>query len=202
MGKKLYITEKSSVAVSFGEALGAKITSSDRKRGYAEKNDTVITWCYGHLVTLAYPDAYDPKYKFWRIEDLPIIPEKYIYEVIKDKGVIKQFKTVEQLMNRPDVQTIYSCTDSGREGEYIFRLVYNQAKCTKAVKRVWISTQTEEAVLKGIKEAKPLSEYDPLGHAAYLRAKEDWLFGMNFSRLYTLRYGTKLSLILNEKKGR
>lgn len=200
MGKKLYITEKPSVAVSFAEALGIKITPSDRKKGFAEQNDSVISWCYGHLVTLAYPEAYDPKYRYWRIEDLPIIPDQYIYEVIKGKGVAKQFKTIEKLMNRKDIDIVYSCTDSGREGEYIFRLVYHRTKCTKPVKRVWINAQTKEAILKGIQEAKDLSEYDSLGNAAYCRAKEDWLFGMNFSRLYTIRYGKKLSQVLNEEK--
>jgi DNA topoisomerase-3 len=200
VGKKLYITEKPSVAVSFAEALGIKITPSDRKKGFAEQNDSVISWCYGHLVTLAYPEAYDPKYRYWRIEDLPIIPDQYIYEVIKGKGVAKQFKTIEKLMNRKDIDIVYSCTDSGREGEYIFRLVYHRTKCTKPVKRVWINAQTKEAILKGIQEAKDLSEYDSLGNAAYCRAKEDWLFGMNFSRLYTIRYGKKLSQVLNEEK--
>ncbi|HBN86082.1 MAG TPA: DNA topoisomerase III [Clostridiales bacterium] len=200
MGKRLYITEKPSVAASFGTALGVNITPADRKRGYAEQNDTVISWCYGHLVTMAYPEKYDPKYKSWRIEHLPIIPNEYIYEVISDKGAAKQFKIIQNLMKRQDVDLIYSCTDSGREGEYIFRLVYRQAECTKPVKRVWINAQTEEAVKNGIRDAKDLNEYDSLGQSAYCRAKEDWLFGMNFSRIYTIRYGSKLSAILQEKK--
>ncbi len=200
MGKKLYIAEKPSVAASFGTVLGVNVSPSDRKRGYAEQNDTVISWCFGHLVTMCYPHAYDPQYKSWKLEHLPIIPSEYKYEVISDKGAAKQFKTIEKLMQRQDVDLIYACTDSGREGEYIFRLVYRQAGCTKPVRRVWINAQTEEAVKKGIREAKDHSEYDPLGQAAYCRAKEDWLFGMNFSRLYTIRYGKKLSSVLNESK--
>lgn len=200
MGKKLYITEKPSVAASFGVALGVNVSPADRKRGYAEQNDTVISWCFGHLVTMAYPEAYDPQYKSWKIEHLPIIPDEYKYEVIGDKGAARQFKTIQNLMKRQDVDLIYACTDSGREGEYIFRLVYRQAGCTKPVKRVWINAQTEEAVKKGIQDAKDLVEYDSLGQAAYCRAKEDWLFGMNFSRLYTIRYGRKLSAVLKESK--
>lgn len=200
MRKKLYITEKPSVAASFAEVLGMKIGRKDRERGYAESIDTIVTWCFGHLITLALPDAYDPAYRAWRVESLPIIPEKYKYIVIDDKGVKKQFETVKRLMNREDVDLIYACTDSGREGEYIFRLVYEQTGCKKEAKRVWISSQTEEAVREGIRSAKDLSEYNSLAQAAYCRAKEDWLFGMNFSRIYTCMYGAKVSSLVKESK--
>lgn len=200
MSKQLYITEKPSVAASFANVLGVKISSADRGRGYAETENTIITWCFGHLVTLAYPDAYDPKYKSWRVEHLPIIPEEYKYIVIDNKGTIKQFEVIKSLMCREDVDMIYACTDSGREGEYIFRLVYDQSGSDKPVKRVWISSQTEDAVKKGIEEAKSISEFDSIAKAAYCRAKEDWLFGMNFSRIYTCQYGRKLSALLKAEK--
>lgn len=200
LSKQLYITEKPSVAGSFASALGVRISPSDRGRGYAETAETIITWCFGHLVTMAYPDAYDPQYKSWRVEQLPIIPQEYKYVVIDSKGTMKQFEVIKTLMCRKDVDMIYACTDSGREGEYIFRLVYNQAGSQKPVKRVWISSQTEDAVKRGIKEAKSISEYDSLAKAAYCRAKEDWLFGMNFSRIYTCKYGRKLSASLKEDK--
>lgn len=200
MNKKLYITEKPSVAASFASALGVRISSADRSRGYAETTNTIITWCYGHLVTMAYPDAYKPEYKSWKVEHLPIIPKEYIYRVIKNKGVAKQFKAIKLLMRRKDVTVIYACTDSGREGEYIFRLVYNQTKSNIPVKRVWISSQTEDSIKKGIDEAKNIIEYNSLANAAYCRAKEDWLFGMNFSRIFTCQYGRKLSAFLKENK--
>lgn len=200
MSKQLYITEKPSVAASFANVLDVRISPSDRARGYAETEHAIITWCFGHLVTLAYPDAYDPEYKLWRVEHLPIIPKEYKYTVIDSKGTAKQFETVKNLMCRKDVDMIYSCTDSGREGEYIFRLVYQMSGSDKAAKRVWISAQTEEAVKKGIDEAKDLSAYDSLSKSAYCRAKEDWLFGMNFSRIYTCRYGRQLAETLQEGK--
>lgn len=200
MGKKLFISEKPSVADSFANVLGVEITRQDKGRGYAESGDHIITWCYGHLVTMAYPDAYKPEYKSWRIEHLPIIPNEYLYNVISDNGIEKQYGVVSQLMCRKDVEIIYCCTDSGREGEYIFRLVYNQSGSDKAVKRVWISSHTEESVKKGIETAKDFGAYDSLSRAAYSRAKEDWLFGMNFSRLYTSRYGRTLSNYLKEEK--
>lgn len=200
VSKQLYITEKPSVAGSFASTLGVTITAADRKRGYAESEHAIITWCFGHLVTMAYPDAYNPDYKLWRVEDLPIIPDQYKYEVIDQNGTLRQFETIKSLLHREDVNLIYSCTDSGREGEYIFRLVYQESGSAIPVKRVWISSQTEEAVKKGIEEAKPLSDYDSLSTAAYCRAKEDWLFGMNFSRLYTCQYGRKLARHLNESK--
>ncbi|AHM57799.1 DNA topoisomerase 3 (plasmid) [Peptoclostridium acidaminophilum DSM 3953] len=200
MSKQLYITEKPSVANSFANALGFNITQSDRGRGYAEAENAIITWCFGHLITMAYPDAYNPAYKSWRVEHLPIIPEEYKYVVIDNKGTVKQFEVIKSLMSREDVDIIYACTDSGREGEYIFRLVYNQIGSSKPAKRVWISSQTEDAVKKGIQEAKSISEYDSLAKAAYCRAKEDWLFGMNFSRMYTCQYGRKLSAFLKEEK--
>lgn len=200
MSKQLYITEKPSVANSFANALGFNITQSDRGRGYAEAEDAIITWCFGHLITMAYPDAYNPAYKSWRVEHLPIIPKEYKYIVIDNKGTVKQFEVIKSLMCREDVDIVYACTDSGREGEYIFRLVYNQIGSNKPAKRVWISSQTEDAVKKGIQEAKSISEYDSLAKAAYCRAKEDWLFGMNFSRMYTCQYGRKLSAFLKEEK--
>ncbi|MDD3350670.1 MAG: DNA topoisomerase, partial [Eubacteriales bacterium] len=200
MKKQLYITEKPSVAASFANVLKMQISAADRGRGYAETEESIITWCFGHLVTLAYPDAYDPEYKSWKVEHLPIIPSEYKYIVIENKGVSKQFDVIKGLMQREDVDVVYACTDSGREGEYIFRLVYQQSDCKKPARRVWISSQTEEAVKKGIEEAKDLTEYDSLAEAAYWRAKEDWLFGMNFSRIYTCQYGRKLSKIIKEEK--
>ena len=200
MGKQLYIAEKPSVAASFASALGVQISSTDRGKGYAETDTAIITWCFGHLITMAYPDAYNPEYKSWRVEHLPIIPKEYKYIVIDNKGIQKQYEVIKLLMCREDVDLIYACTDSGREGEYIFRLVYRQSGSDKPAKRVWISSQTEDAVKKGIDEAKDISEYDSLAKAAYCRAKEDWLFGMNFSRIYTCQYGRKLSAFLKEEK--
>ncbi len=200
MAKHLYITEKPSVADSFAGVLGLKISKQDRSRGYAENDTAIISWCFGHLVTMAFPEAYDPAYKSWRVEHLPIIPKEYKYIVIDNTGTKKQFEVIKQLMHRPDVDTIYSCTDSGREGEYIFRLVYQLSGTDKPAKRVWISSHTEEAVKKGIDEAKDLGEYDSLGKAAYCRAKEDWLFGMNFSRIYTCQYGKELAARFKEEK--
>ncbi|MDF2591118.1 MAG: topB, partial [Clostridia bacterium] len=200
MSKQLYITEKPSVAASFASALGVKISPADRGRGYAETANTIITWCFGHLVTMAYPDVYNPEYKSWKVEHLPIIPKEYKYIVIDNNGTAKQFEVIKSLLCRNDVDMVYACTDSGREGEYIFRLVYNQSGSDKPAKRVWISSQTEDAVKKGIEVAKSISEYDSLSKAAYCRAKEDWLFGMNFSRIYTCQYGKKLSTFLKEEK--
>ncbi len=200
MGKSLYITEKPSVAASFAAVLGVDVSRTDRGRGFAESGDAIVSWCFGHLVTMAYPDAYNPEYKQWRVQHLPIIPEVYKYAVIEEKGNRKQFDVVSSLLNRPDVDNVYACTDSGREGEYIFRLVYAQSGSDKPARRVWISAQTEEAVRKGIREAKDIREYDNLGKAAYCRAKEDWLFGMNFSRLYTCQYGRDLAGFLKEPK--
>ena len=200
MSKQLYITEKPSVAASFANVLGIRISPADRSRGYAESENAIITWCFGHLVTLAYPDAYDPEYKLWRVEHLPIIPKEYKYIVIDSKGTAKQFENVKTQMCRKDVDMIYACTDSGREGEYIFRLVYQLSGSETPAKRVWISAQTEEAVKKGIDEAKSIAEYESLSRAAYCRAKEDWLFGMNFSRIFTCRYGRKLAASLKETK--
>ena len=195
MGKSVYIAEKPSVAQEFAKAL--KINAK-RKDGYLESDDSIVTWCVGHLVTMSYPEVYDPALKRWNLETLPFIPEKFKYEVIKD--VKKQFKIVEGLLNRDDVDTIYVCTDSGREGEYIYRLVEQEAHVEgKERKRVWIDSQTEEEILRGIKEAKDLSEYDNLSASAYLRAKEDYLMGINFSRLLTLKYGNSISNYLNTK---
>ncbi|MEN6325717.1 MAG: DNA topoisomerase 3 [Syntrophomonas sp.] len=200
MTKNLYITEKPSVADSFASVLGLSISKSDKGRGYAENESAIISWCYGHLVTMAYPEVYDPAYKSWRIEHLPIIPEEFKYMIIDNTGTKKQFKVIKQLMHRQDVALVYSCTDSGREGEYIFRLVYQLSESNKPAKRVWISSHTEEAIQRGLDEARDLSAYDSLSQAAYCRAKEDWLFGMNFSRIYTCRYGKYVADRLKEEK--
>ncbi|MBQ8815165.1 MAG: type IA DNA topoisomerase [Lachnospiraceae bacterium] len=189
MGKSLYIAEKPSVAQEFAKAL--KLNSS-RHDGYLESQDSVVTWCYGHLVTMSYPEVYDTRLKRWDLSTLPFIPEQFKYEVIPSAE--KQFKVVSKLLNRPDIDTIYVCTDSGREGEYIYRLVEQMSGVQgKKRRRVWIDSQTEEEILKGIKNAKDLSEYDNLSASAYLRAKEDYLMGINFSRLLTLRYGNQIS---------
>ena len=185
MGKSLFIAEKPSVAKEFANALKLNAASKD---GYLEGNNTIITWCVGHLVTMSYPEVYDSALKKWSFQTLPFLPEKYLYEVIGSSK--KQYTIVAGLLNRPDVDTIYVCTDSGREGEYIYRLVEQMAGVTgKTRKRVWIDSQTEEEIKRGIREAKDLSEYDNLSDAAYLRAKEDYLMGINFSRVLTLRYG-------------
>ena len=185
-GKDLFIAEKPSVAREFAKALQYRMTNRD---GYMESEEAVVTWCVGHLVTMSYPEAYDPALKRWNLQTLPFLPEEYKYEVIP--GVQKQFDIVSSLLNREDVTTIYVCTDSGREGEYIYRLVEKQAGVHgKTRRRVWIDSQTEEEILRGIREAKDLSAYDHLSDAAYLRAKEDYLMGINFSRVLTLKYGT------------
>ena len=195
MGKSLYIAEKPSVAQEFAKALKLKL---NRKDGYLESEEAVVTWCVGHLVTMSYPEEYDPSLKRWGLETLPFIPEQFKYEVIP--AVSKQFKIVSGLLNRPDVDTIYVCTDSGREGEYIYRLVEQQAGVHgKERRRVWIDSQTEEEILRGIREAKDLGEYDNLSASAYLRAKEDYLMGINFSRLLTLKYGNSISNYLHTK---
>lgn len=196
MGKSIYIAEKPSVAREFAKAL--QINASNRD-GYMESPEAVITWCVGHLVTMSYPEAYDEKYKRWSLETIPFIPSEFKYEVIEN--VKKQFGIVSGLLNREDVETIYVCTDSGREGEYIYRLVEQQAHVTgKKRKRVWIDSQTQEEILRGIREAKDLSEYDNLGSAAYLRAKEDYLMGINFSRVLTLKYGNCVKSYLKADK--
>lgn len=195
MGKSLYIAEKPSVAQEFAKALKLKL---NRKDGYLESEEAVVTWCVGHLVTMSYPEEYDPSLKRWSLETLPFIPEQFKYEVIP--AVAKQFKIVSGLLNRPDVDTIYVCTDSGREGEYIYRLVEQQAGVHgKERRRVWIDSQTEEEIVRGIREAKDLKEYDNLSASAYLRAKEDYLMGINFSRLLTLKYGNSISNYLHTK---
>ena len=195
MSKALYIAEKPSVAQEFAKAL--KI-NGQRRDGYLESQDSVVTWCVGHLVTMSYPEKYDIKYKRWSLDTLPFLPREFKYEVIP--GVKKQFEIVKGLLNRPDVDTIYVCTDSGREGEYIYRLVAQMAGVRgKKEKRVWIDSQTEEEIMRGIREAKDLSAYDNLSASAYLRAKEDYLMGINFSRVLTLRYGNSVSNYLNTK---
>ncbi len=195
MGKSVYIAEKPSVAQEFAKALKL---NTRRKDGYLESDEAIVTWCVGHLVTMSYPEEYDPALKRWSLNTLPFIPEDFKYEVIP--SVAKQFQIVSGLLTRADVDTIYVCTDSGREGEYIYRLVEQEAHVEgKKRKRVWIDSQTEEEILRGIREAKDLSEYDNLSASAYLRAKEDYLMGINFSRLLTLKYGNSISNYLRTK---
>ena len=196
MPKKLLITEKPSVAMQFAKALEIE---TNRKNGYLENFEWIITWCVGHLVTMSYPEVYDEKLKFWRLDTLPFIPKDFKYEVIPN--VQNQFNIIKELLTRQDVDTIYVSTDSGREGEYIYRLVDQMIGVDgKIKKRVWIDSQTEEEILRGIKEAKDLSEYDSLSDAAYLRAKEDYLIGINFSRLLTITYGKRVASMINEDK--
>lgn len=195
MGKSVYIAEKPSVAQEFAKALKL---NTKRRDGYLESDEAIVTWCVGHLVTMSYPEEYDPALKKWSLQTLPFIPEEFKYEVIP--AVSKQFQIVSSILNREDVDTIYVCTDSGREGEYIYRLVEQEAHVTgKKRRRVWIDSQTEEEILRGIREAKDLSEYDNLSASAYLRAKEDYLMGINFSRLLTLKYGNSISNYLKTK---
>lgn len=195
MGKSVYIAEKPSVAQEFAKALKL---NTKRRDGYLESDEAIVTWCVGHLVTMSYPEEYDPVLKKWNLQTLPFIPEEFKYEVIP--SVAKQFQIVSGILNREDVDTIYVCTDSGREGEYIYRLVEQEAHVEgKKRRRVWIDSQTEEEILRGIREAKDLSEYDNLGASAYLRAKEDYLMGINFSRLLTLKYGNSISNFLQTK---
>ena len=185
MAKKLLITEKPSVAMEFAKALKINTT---RKNGFLESEEYAITWCVGHLVTMSYPEKYDENLKYWRLETLPFMPEE-------------QFNIVKSLLTRDDIDTIYVCTDSGREGEYIYRLVDRMVGVTgKTKKRVWIDSQTEEEILKGIKNAKDLSEYDSLSESAYLRAKEDYLIGINFSRLLSIIFGRRAAKEINEEK--
>ena len=197
MGKKVLITEKPSVAMEFAKVLNMNGT---RKNGYIESNEWIITWCVGHLVTMSYPEKYDDNLKYWRLDTLPFIPNEWKYEIIP--AVQNQFNVVQQLLQREDVETIYNAGDSGREGEYIQRLVFMMAKPNpKAdMKRVWIDSQTEEEIKRGIKEAKELSEYDSLSDAAYLRAKEDYLIGINFSRLLSIIFGKRIAKQIDEDK--
>jgi len=197
LGKSLLITEKPSVAMEFAKAL--KITTK-RKNGYLESDKWIITWCVGHLVTMSYPEKYDEKLKFWRLDTLPFIPEEWKYEIIPQ--VENQFNIVKKLMKREDIVEIYNAGDSGREGEYIQRLVFMMAKPNPnaKMKRVWIDSQTEEEILRGIREAKDQSEYDSLSDSAYLRAKEDYLIGINFSRLLSIIYGRSLATKINEER--
>ena len=197
MPKKLIIAEKPSVAMEFAKAL--KI-NANRKNGYLESEEWIITWCVGHLVTMSYPEVYDEKLKFWRLDTLPFIPQEWKYEIIP--AVQNQFNIVKQLLQREDVEEIYNAGDSGREGEYIQRLVFMMAKPNPkaSIKRVWIDSQTEEEIQRGIREAKAQSEYDSLSDSAYLRAKEDYLIGINFSRLLSIIYGRKVAAQINEEK--
>ena len=195
---KLLITEKPSVAMEFAKALKL---NTQKKNGYIESGDWIITWCYGHLVTMSYPEVYDEKLKFWTLNTLPFLPKEYKYEVIGGHQG-KQFEIVKSLLQREDVEEIYNAGDSGREGEYIQRLVFMMAKPNpKAqMKRVWIDSQTEDEIQRGIKEAKDLSEYDSLSNSAYLRAKEDYLIGINFSRLLSIIFGRRIAKDINEEK--
>ena len=192
MGKSLYIAEKPSVAQEFAKAL--KI-NGQRKDGYLESEDSVVTWCVGHLVTMSYPEKYDIKYKRWSLDTLPFLPREFKYEVIP--GVQKQFNIVKGLLNRPDVETIYVCTDSGREGEYIYRLVAQMAGVKdKEQRRVWIDSQTEEEIFTRNPRGKRYCQTMIICRiSAYLRAKEDYLMGINFSRVLTLKYGNTVFLI-------
>lgn len=195
--KKLFIAEKPSVAKQFAEALG--VATGGGNRGYLENQDYIFTWCVGHLISMSYPEKYDEELKKWKMESLPFIPKEYLYEVIP--SVKEQFSVVSALLQRKDLETIYICTDSGREGEYIYRLVASQCPEIPAEeKRVWIDSQTKEEILRGIREAKAKAAYDRLGTAAYLRAKEDYLMGINFSRVLTLRYGRELARALGKEK--
>ncbi|WP_443661939.1 DNA topoisomerase [Clostridium sp.] len=194
MSKALFITEKPSVAAEFAKALKINGRKSD---GFIESDKAVVTWCVGHLVTMSYPEKYDIKLKKWSLNTLPFLPKKYKYEVID--GVKKQFNIVKSQLVREDIDRIYVCTDSGREGEYIYRLVDEMAgKPDKQKRRVWIDSQTEAEIVRGVKEAKDLSAYDNLSEAAYLRAKEDYLMGINFSRLLSLVYGKTVSNYLGK----
>ncbi len=196
MGKSVFIAEKPSVAKEFAKALKYNMRNRD---GFLESDEAIVTWCVGHLVTMSYPEAYDEKYRRWSLNTIPFIPDEFKYEVIE--SVRKQFQIVSELLNRSDVDTIYVCTDSGREGEYIYRLVEQQAGVHgKKRKRVWIDSQTEEEILRGIQEAKDLSAYDNLSSAAYLRAKEDYLMGINFSRVLTLKYSNPIKSYLKTDK--
>ena len=194
---KLIITEKPSVAREFAKALKLNATN---KGSYLESGEWIITWCVGHLVTMSYPEVYNENLKFWRLDTLPFMPKEYKYEVIKN--VEKQFNVVQSLLQREDISEIYNAGDSGREGEYIQRLVFMMAKPNPnaKMKRVWIDSQTEEEILRGIKEAKDMSEYDSISDSAYLRAKEDYLIGINFSRLLTIIYGRRMASKINEEK--
>ena len=195
--KKLFIAEKPSVAKQFAEALG--VATGGGNRGYLENQDYIFTWCVGHLISMSYPEKYDEELKKWKMESLPFIPKEYLYEVIP--SVKEQFSVVSALLQRKDLETIYICTDSGREGEYIYRLVASQCPEIHAEeKRVWIDSQTKDEILRGIREAKAKAAYDRLGTAAYLRAKEDYLMGINFSRVLTLRFGRELARALGKEK--
>ena len=197
MTKKLLITEKPSVAMEFAKALKINAT---RKNGYLESDEWIITWCVGHLVTMSYPEKYDENLKRWRLETLPFIPKEWKYEIIPQ--VANQYNIIKDLMHREDIEVIYNAGDSGREGEYIQRLVFMMAhpNPNAKMKRVWIDSQTEEEILKGIREAKDLSEYDSLSDSAYLRAKEDYLIGINFSRLLSIIFGRRLAKDLSEER--
>ncbi len=196
---KLIITEKPSVAMEFAKVLKL---NTQRKNGYIESGEWIITWCLGHLVTMSYPEAYDEKLKFWTLNTLPFLPKEYKYEIISGGVQAKQFEIVKKLLQRDDIEEIYNAGDSGREGEYIQRLVFMMAKPNpKAkLKRVWIDSQTEEEIQRGIKEAKDMSEYDSLSNSAYLRAKEDYLIGINFSRLLSIIFGRRIAKQINEEK--
>ena len=196
MAKRVFIAEKPSVAKEFAKALKENFKQND---GYLESDNSIVTWCVGHLVNMSYPEEYDANLKKWSFDTIPFIPENYKYQIIS--SVSKQFNIVKTLLTRNDVDTIFVCTDSGREGEYIYRLVEQEAHVKgKTRRRVWIDSQTEEEIQRGIKEAKDLSEYDNLSAAAYLRAKEDYLMGINFSRALTLKYGYGMKTFLKADK--
>ena len=185
---KLVIAEKPSVAMSIAKAIGAK----NKKDGYYEGNDYRVSWCVGHLVQMANPDSYDEKYKKWRIEDLPIIPKEYKYEIVNTTK--KQFNILKKLMNSKEVDTIINACDAGREGEAIFRLVYMKANCKKKIERLWISSMEDSAIKEGFNNLKDGKYYDNLFDSAKARAIADWLVGMNMSRLYSCLYDENYSI--------
>ena len=184
----LVISEKPSVAISISKVLGA----TSKKDGYYEGNGYRVSWCVGHLVQMANPESYDEKYMKWNIEDLPIIPKEYKYEVAK--ATKKQFAILKKLMNDKDVEFVINACDAGREGEAIFRLVYNEAHCKKKMKRLWISSMEDSAIKEGFDNLKDGKDYDALFESALSRAIADWLIGMNISRLYSCLYNQNYSI--------
>lgn len=188
MNSTLIIAEKPSVALAIAAVVGA----ANRKNGYLEGNGYLVSWCVGHLVSLAQPENYDLRLARWRRADLPILPDPWQY--VPNEKTKKQLELLNALMNRPDIETVVCATDAGREGELIFRLVYDYCHCSKPVKRLWTSSLEEGAIREGMAHLKDAAEYDLLSEAALCRAKADWLVGINLTRLYTLLYGPTLSI--------
>ena len=177
---KLVIAEKPSVAQSLARVIGAE----KRQDGYLEGGGYLVSWCVGHLVELSAPERYDERYAKWQLEDLPILPENWLYEISQETE--KQYWTLKSLMDRPDVISLVCATDAGREGELIFRLVYNQARCKKPFERLWISSMEDAAIREGFEKLKPGTSYDALYEAALCRERADWIVGMNATRLFSL----------------